>query len=61
MLWLRVRSQTHFPSRFYYFLIECLRGRMNGSVFYGTSMGFRLGIADTFAKYIRLYTHILFL
>lgn len=34
---------------------------MNGSVFYGTSMGFRLGIPDTFAKYIYIYTYILFL
>lgn len=35
-----------------------------GSVFYGTSMAFRLGIADAFAKYIYIrpatkYTHAL--
>jgi hypothetical protein len=28
---------------------------MNGSVFYGTSMAFRLGLADAFAKYIYMY------
>lgn len=32
-----------FPSAFLLFSDSCLRGRMNGIVFYGTSMGFRLG------------------
>lgn len=47
-----VWNQTDFPWRFYYFLIACLRGRMNGSVLYETCMGFRLGMMTLYKIYI---------
>lgn len=47
-----VWNQTDFPWRFYYFLIACLRGRMNGSVLYETCMGFRLGMMMLYKIYI---------
>ena len=50
-----VWNQTDFPWRFYYFLIACLRGRMNGSVLYETCMGFRLGMMTLYKIYIYIY------